>query len=138
MDMAGSDAGYLREEESRHTRLSCPDCGGSMAQVDLPQISYFRCHKGHQFAPQALAAAQAEVSEKKLRRAVTALEEQAAVLRHMQRRASRQGQVALPDQDQTWTVQERYAEEIASRAVALRAQVREWSSRPPEVDTRPE
>ena len=131
MDLVESDAGYLGEDESRLTRLRCPDCGGSMAQVDLPQISYFRCQKGHQFAPQALAAAQAEVSEKKLRRAVTALEEQAAVLRHMQRRASRQGQVALPDQDQTWTVQERYAEEIASRAVALRAQVREWSSRPP-------
>jgi two-component system, chemotaxis family, protein-glutamate methylesterase/glutaminase len=138
-DMVESDdPGYLREDESRLTRLSCPDCGRSMAQVDLPQISYFRCQVGHQFAPQALAAAQAEVSEKKLGRAVTALEEQAAVLRHMQRRASRQRQVALPDQDQTSSAQERYAEEIASRAVALRTQVREWSSRPARLDTRPE
>ena len=128
MDVVESyDPGFLRDDESRLTPLTCPDCGGSMDQVDLPQISYFRCHRGHQFAPQALAAAQAEVSEKKLRRAVTALEEQAAVLRHMQRMASRQRQVALPDQDQTWTAQERYAEEIASRAVALRAQVRAWS-----------
>ena len=49
-----------------------------MAQVDLPQISYFRCDLGHLFAPQALAAAQAEASEKTLRSAVTALEKQAA------------------------------------------------------------
>ena len=61
-----------------------------MAQVDLPQISYFRCHLGHQFAPQALVAAQAEASERKLWGAVAALEEQAAVLRYMQRRASGQ------------------------------------------------
>ncbi len=139
MDMVESDdPGYLREDESRLTRLSCPDCGGSMAQVDLPQISYFRCQVGHQFAPQALAAAQAEVSEKKLRGAVTALEEQAAVLRYMRRIASGQRQEALPHHDQSSTAQERYAQEIATRAIALRAQVRKWSSRPPQLDTPPE
>jgi hypothetical protein len=109
-----------------------------MAQVDLPQISYFRCHVGHQFAPQVLAAAQAEASEKKLWGAVAALEEQAAVLRYMQRRAFGRSQATLPDQDQIQSAQQRYAEEVASRAVALRAQVREWSSHPPQLDTRPE
>ena len=139
MDMVESDdPGYLREDESRLTRVSCPDCGGGMAQVDLPQISYFRCHVGHQFAPQVLAAAQAETSEKKLWGAVAALEEQAAVMRYMQRRASSRRQVAVPDQDQTATAEERYAEEIASRAVALRTQVREWSSHPTQLDTPPE
>jgi two-component system, chemotaxis family, protein-glutamate methylesterase/glutaminase len=79
---------------------------------------------------------------KRLRRssgaAVTALEEQAAVLRYMRRRASGQRQEALPDQDQSSTAQERYAQEIATRAIALRAQVRKWSSRPPQLDTPPE
>ena len=139
VDMVGSDdPGYLREDESRLTRLTCPDCGGGMAQVDLPQISYFRCHVGHQFAPQALVAAQAEASERRLWGAVAALEEHAAVLRYMQRRASGGRQVAVPDQDQTLTAHERYAEEVATRAVALRAQVREWSSHSPQLDTRPE
>jgi two-component system, chemotaxis family, protein-glutamate methylesterase/glutaminase len=132
------DPGYLRADESRLSRLTCPDCGGSMAQVDLPQISYFRCHVGHQFSPQAFAAAQAEVSEKKLWGAVAALEEQSTVLRYVQRIASRQRQVALPDQDQTSPAQERYVEEVASRALALRAQVREWSRHPPQLDTPPE
>jgi hypothetical protein len=54
-----------RNEDNDHAHppsesLTCPDCGGGMAQVDLPQISHFRCHVGHQFAPQALAAAQAD------------------------------------------------------------------------------
>jgi two-component system, chemotaxis family, protein-glutamate methylesterase/glutaminase len=139
MDMVESDdPGYLREDESRLTRLTCPDCGGGLAQVDLPQISYFRCHVGHQFAPQALAAAQADASEKKLWSAVAALEEQAAVLRYTQRLPLRQAQAVPPDQDQPLTAQQRYAEEVASRAVALRTQVRAWSSDPTQPEMRPE
>ena len=139
MDMVESDdPGYLREDESRLTRLTCPDCGGGLAQVDLAQISYFRCHVGHQFAPQALAAAQGDASEKKLWSAVAALEEQAAVLRYTQRLPLRQAQAVLPDQDQRLTAQQRYAEEVASRAVALRSQVRAWSSDPTQPEMRPE
>jgi two-component system, chemotaxis family, protein-glutamate methylesterase/glutaminase len=109
-----------------------------LAQVDLPQISYFRCHVGHQFAPQALAAAQADAAEKKLWGAVAALEEQAAVLRYIQRLASRHAQVAPRDQGQTLTAEQRYVEEVASRAVALRTQVRAWSSDPTQLEGRPE
>jgi two-component system chemotaxis response regulator CheB len=133
MDMVESaDPAFLLEDESRLTRLSCPDCGGGMAQVDLPQISYFRCHVGHQFAPQALAAAQADASEKKLWSAVAALEEQAAVLRYLERDPRQEpegGASAVADPEH------RYAKEIASRAVTLRSQVRAWSSHPPELDT---
>jgi two-component system, chemotaxis family, protein-glutamate methylesterase/glutaminase len=137
MDMLESDdPGYLGEDESRLTRLTCPDCGGGLAQVDLPQISYFRCHVGHQFAPRALASAQADASEKKLWSVVAALEEQAAVLRYMQRLGSRQARAAPPDQDQTLTAQQHYADEVASRAVALRTQVRAWSSDPTQLDSR--
>jgi two-component system chemotaxis response regulator CheB len=139
MEMVESaDPGYLREDESQLTRLSCPDCGGGMAQIDLPQISYFRCHVGHQFAPRVFAAAQAEVSETKLWGAVAALEEQAAILRYLQRRAFGPRQVAPPDRNQTQTAQQRYAEDIASRAAALRAQVREWSNHPSQLDTQPQ
>jgi two-component system, chemotaxis family, protein-glutamate methylesterase/glutaminase len=138
MDMLESDdPGYLGEDESRLTRLTCPDCGGGLAQVDLPQISYFRCHVGHQFAPQALASAQADASEKKLWSVVAALEEQAAVLRYMQRLGSRrQTQAAPPGQDHSLTARQHYADEVASRAVALRTQVRAWSSNPTQLDSR--
>lgn len=136
MDMVESaDPAFLLEDESKLTRLSCPDCGGAMAQVDLPQISYFRCHVGHQFAPQALAAAQVEASEKKLWSAVAALEEQAAVLHYLQRMTPRQGEASAIEEESTPTAHDRYAEEIASRAVVLRSQVRAWSSHPPELET---
>lgn len=116
---------YRPEEESRLTRLTCPECGGGLAQVDLPQISYFFCDLGHLFAPQALAAAQADASEKTLWSAVAALEKQAALLQHL---TSRRNQGPLPDHDQTVNAQQRYAEEVARRAAALRTQVRAWSS----------
>jgi two-component system chemotaxis response regulator CheB len=82
--MADSDdVFFLAGSESRLTRMVCPDCGGSLAQVDLPSISWYRCHVGHQWSPGSLAAAQAEISEDKLWAAVAALEEQAAFSRHL-------------------------------------------------------
>ncbi|HZR48107.1 MAG TPA: chemotaxis protein CheB [Streptosporangiaceae bacterium] len=78
-----SDPGFLAGGETRLTRLACPECGGGMAEVSLPSISYFRCHVGHQFAPRTLAAAQAEAAEAKLWSAVAALDEHAVVLRHL-------------------------------------------------------
>jgi two-component system chemotaxis response regulator CheB len=123
MSMADSDnPAFLADEETRLTRITCPECGGAMAQVDLPQISYFRCHVGHQYAPQTLAAAQAEASEAKLWGAVAALEEQAAVQRYLGKVSADNGNGDLMlDQD-------RHAGEIAARAVALRDQVRRWTA----------
>jgi two-component system chemotaxis response regulator CheB len=139
MDMIDSDdPGFLREGETRLTRLTCPECGGGMAQVDLPQISYFRCHVGHQFSPQTLAEAQAEASEKKLWSAVAALEEQSSVLRYLQRETSRQAEPTPVKDDQPSSPQARYVEEVASRAAALRAQVRAWSTHPPQLEARRE
>jgi two-component system, chemotaxis family, protein-glutamate methylesterase/glutaminase len=136
MDMIDSDdPAFLREDESRLTRLTCPECGGSLAQVDLPKISYFRCHVGHQFSPQTLAAAQGEATEKKLWGAVAALEEQAAVLRYV-------GEEALPEltppSNEPSAHQDRYIDEVASRAAALRSQVRAWSGNPFQPDAPPE
>ena len=135
MDMTDSDdPAFLREGETRLTRLTCPECGGGMAQVDLPQISYFRCHVGHQFSPQTLAEAQAEASEKKLWSAVAALEEQTSVLRYLQRGTSPQAVLPQVKSDQPSSPQSRYVDEVASRAEALRSQVKAWSIHPPQLD----
>jgi two-component system, chemotaxis family, protein-glutamate methylesterase/glutaminase len=138
MDMIDSeDPAFLREDESRLTRLTCPECGGGLAQMDLPTISYFRCHVGHQFSPQTLAAAQAEASEKKLWSAVAALEEQTSVLRYLRRGELEPAPLIkdrTPNKDQTAASQDRYIDEVATRAASLRSQVRAWSSHPPQLD----
>jgi two-component system chemotaxis response regulator CheB len=136
MQMIDSDdPAFLREDETRLTRVTCPDCGGGMAEVDLPQISYFRCHVGHQFSPQTLAAAQGEVSEKKLWSAVAALEEQASVLRYLQRRFPGRPEATSPHNEQPPDSEIHLVEEVASRAAALRSQVHAWSSHPPKLHT---
>jgi len=85
-EMSMEDSGdpqYLATEETRLTRLMCPDCGGSLAEVELPHIRYYRCHVGHQYAPKTLEAAQAEAAERKLWAGVAALEDHAALARHL-------------------------------------------------------
>jgi two-component system chemotaxis response regulator CheB len=118
MEMAESDdPGFLAEGETKLTRLVCPECGGGLAQVDLPQITYFRCHIGHQYAPKTLAAAQADATEAKLWSAVAALEEQATFLHHL----DALGSAEQPDPSIV-------AEQIAERAAILREQARQWTA----------
>lgn len=128
MDMTESDdPGFLADGETKLTRMVCPECGGALAQVDLPRISYFRCHLGHQYAPQSLAAAQAETSEAKLWSAIAALEEQAAFQHYLRSGESRTE--AESDGDHA-----RIAEQVAERAAMLRQQVRQWTNEPAPVD----
>jgi two-component system, chemotaxis family, protein-glutamate methylesterase/glutaminase len=78
-----SDLQFLSPGETGLTRLACPECGGALAEAVLPRITYYRCHVGHQFGPKTLAAAQTETAEAKLWAAVAALEETAALARHL-------------------------------------------------------
>lgn len=125
MGMADSgDPGYLAEDETKLTRMVCPECGGSLAQLDLPQITYFRCHTGHQYAPQTLAAAQADGAEAKLWSAVAALEEQAALLHYLADLRSGPPAENPPRAEDA----EQYADEVARRAAVLRKHVQQWAT----------
>jgi two-component system chemotaxis response regulator CheB len=82
------DPGFLSTDEARLTRLSCPDCSGGLAEIDLTGIRYYRCHVGHQYGPRSLEAAQRESAESKLWMAAAALEEHAALARHLAARSA--------------------------------------------------
>jgi two-component system chemotaxis response regulator CheB len=112
-----SDLQFLSSGETRLTRLACPECGGALAEAVLPQITYYRCHVGHQFGPQSLAAAQAESAEAKLWSAVAALEETAALARHLARHTEL-GEDAAGRQGRT-------ADWAGKLAESLRAQIRD-------------
>jgi hypothetical protein len=86
--MADSDdPGFLYSDEERPTRLACPECNGVLAEVAMSGLRYFRCHVGHQYGPQTLEAAQREAVEAKLWAAAAALEEHAALARHLATRS---------------------------------------------------
>lgn len=81
------DPAFLSADEVRLTRLSCPECNGGMAEIDLSGLRYYRCHVGHQYSPQSLEASQRESVEAKLWAAAAALEEHAALARHLSTRS---------------------------------------------------
>ena len=112
-----SDLQFLSSEETRLTRLACPDCGGALAEAVLLQITYYRCHVGHQFGPQSLAAAQTDTAEEKLWAAVATLEETAALARHL---AAHTGPGGEDADEQAST-----ANWATSLAESLRAQIRD-------------
>jgi two-component system chemotaxis response regulator CheB len=116
-----SDLQFLSPGETRLTRLACPDCGGALAEIVLPQITYYRCHVGHQFGPQSLAAAQADTAEEKLWAAVATLEETAALARHLS------GHTGLGGDDAGQ--QASTADWAARLAESLRAQIQETRGR---------
>lgn len=116
---------YLAQTKSRLTRMSCPECGGSLAQIDLDQISYFRCHIGHHYGPQTLAAAQADASEAKIWSAVAGLEEEAALQRYLHETAPH----ASPG-----TPHLQVAEQLAQRADQLRELAHAWTPLAPDPE----
>ena len=120
-DSASRERPFLQAGESQLVRLSCPDCGGGLAQVDLPQISYFRCHVGHQYGPQTLVAAMSEASEAKLWSAVAALEEEALLQGYVETLPSRAPGQAPPSGAR------RRSRDLWNRAAELRGHTQKWT-----------
>ena len=73
--------------------LGCPECTGGMYRFRTGLADHYVCHVGHSFSPQALLAARSENVESALWTAISALQEQATVLRQMARYAGERGDV---------------------------------------------
>src|SRR5262249_4980170 len=71
-DMHDQQAGGRRGEISTFT---CPECGGSMWQVDDDKLVRFRCHTGHAFYGETLLQEQADALEAALWTAVRIFKE---------------------------------------------------------------
>jgi two-component system chemotaxis response regulator CheB len=71
--------------------LTCPDCGGALWEVEDGRLVRYRCHVGHQYAPDSLAAEQRDAVEGALWSAVRVLEEHAELRLRMARRADAAG-----------------------------------------------
>ena len=115
-EMSMEDSGnplFLAHDETRLTRLVCPECGGSLAEAQLPHILYYRCHVGHQYGPKTLEAAQADAAERKLWAGVAALEDHAALARRLADQAD--------PHDQDGAGYREAADQAAGLAKAMRA-----------------
>ena len=56
-----------------NTRLTCPDCGGSIQKIENDNVIEYRCRVGHAYSPQTALAVHAEREENTLWTAVVLL-----------------------------------------------------------------
>jgi two-component system chemotaxis response regulator CheB len=93
-DMAEFDLGALQDPERPGTPvgMTCPDCSGSLFEIDDGGRFRYRCRVGHAWSPRSLVAEQDEVLENALWMALRSLEDKAALHRRMAAGAEASGQ----------------------------------------------
>jgi len=77
--------------EEHASGFICPDCGGALWAVDEGGVPRYRCRVGHAFSEDSLLSVQGDEVESALWAALRSLEERAALLRRIARRAEDTG-----------------------------------------------
>ncbi len=81
----------FRKQRFAHGALSpytCPECHGTLAQIDEGAFARFRCHTGHAYSADALLTSISDAVEATLVDSVRALEEGVMLLEQMARHAA--------------------------------------------------
>jgi two-component system chemotaxis response regulator CheB len=81
----------LSEEQGMPANLSCPDCHGTLWEIEEANTLRFRCRVGHGYSEGAMIKAHADSVERALYAALRALEERVALLRKLAAHARRRG-----------------------------------------------
>jgi two-component system, chemotaxis family, protein-glutamate methylesterase/glutaminase len=76
------------------TAFTCPECHGTLWEVDAAGVPQFRCRVGHRYAIDSLVVAQSNGTETALWAAARALEEKASLSRRVAVRLSDSGHAA--------------------------------------------
>lgn len=92
----------------------CPDCSGTLWEVDEGGMLRFRCRVGHAYSAESLLSAKADSTEAALWAAVRALEEDAALARRLAQRSRQR------EHPSTALRYDRQAESSSAHAAALR------------------
>lgn len=105
----------------RPVSLTCPECGGAVAETRADSLPYFICHIGHRFGADSMEEAQFEMLEQAFGVALRALNERAGLCRRLADAARERGQELSATR---WESAGREAEDRA--AVLMSALGRDW------------
>jgi two-component system chemotaxis response regulator CheB len=100
--------------DGRLSPLSCPDCGGTLWEMDDGGVLRFECRVGHAYSEASMLEQQGKALEMALWTSLRVLEERAELNRRLSRRLARRGSSA------TAASFERQAVEAEEHAVHLR------------------
>jgi two-component system, chemotaxis family, protein-glutamate methylesterase/glutaminase len=99
------------ETPGRASKISCPDCGGVLNQIDADKEIRFRCQVGHAFTPLGLAAMQADELERALGVAVRTHRDRMRLFEQMKESAVDRG---LPHAKARWETASAEAERFVA------------------------
>jgi two-component system chemotaxis response regulator CheB len=108
-DMQAQEEGKRRGQVSTFT---CPECGGSLWQVDEKELVRFRCHVGHAYNGEVLLEEQAEVLEAALWTAVRTFRERGVLARQLAAQSRGEGDGVVADRFEEAKLSERYGKMI--------------------------
>lgn len=90
----------MRKDDIEHVEsigtlspFTCPACHGALWEIDDEHVLRYRCHTGHAFTAESLAADEDDTLEQALYSALRALEENAALARRLALRARERAHV---------------------------------------------
>jgi len=98
---------HPEDRPGRVSVFSCPECHGSLWEVDEGGLLRFRCRVGHIYSPDSMLAAQTDEVDRALWTALRTLEERAALAHRLAERGRERGQHWV---DQAFTMRAREAE----------------------------
>lgn len=78
--------------------FTCPECNGSLWELDEDGALRYRCHVGHAYGPDSLLAGQSEALEEAIWAAYRALRESAMLAKRLADRATSQGLTSVAKQ----------------------------------------
>ncbi|MDF5711205.1 MAG: chemotaxis protein CheB [Nostoc sp. S4] len=78
--------------------FTCPDCGGTLWEIQEGKMLRFRCHVGHAFGAKTLLALQSEKMEEALWTAIRALQEKAKLAEQMASRMRDRNRLAAAEE----------------------------------------
>lgn len=93
--LAGAPPDQLVHQQGLPSIYSCPECGGTLWEVEERGQFRFRCHTGHGFTPDTLLAEQNGRLEYALWSAIRVLQERAALHRQLADRCAVRGQAMV-------------------------------------------
>ncbi|HEY3886002.1 MAG TPA: chemotaxis protein CheB [Vicinamibacterales bacterium] len=105
-----------RDRPGQPSVFTCPECHGTLWEVDQRGLLRFRCRVGHVYSPESMVAAQADEVDRALWVALRTLEERAALAHRLAERGRQRDQTWV---DRAFTVRARQAEAEAAQVRLL-------------------